>query len=298
MAYKTAGSLRALEYIKETDYGTTPTGGLSFMGVPNKVSHDNGTTTHKVLADGSRTISHFVMGKSRYGFSAEVPLYATGQGYAWTDLLELAVGTNTQTHGDDLPSATVLIRAAADQYYLYRGCKADSLMIEAPDIGAIVTASLGIVARTMAEPSATKPITNAPATRPPLNPVIHSKYPTVTVDGVPVTIPAKSFNISIGNALAKEPGIVDGVPLEAGTYSYPSEPMAISMTYTVASSSLFWDNLKSVRTSGLTVTHDLGPFALTFSNVCLPGDDLPDRTHAAYDESITMEAANITWAGA
>ena len=88
---------------------------------------------------------------------------------------------------------------------------------------------------------------------------------------------------------------MDGKALKGGSLIYPGDIMSVSMEYTVASTSLFWDRLKMAETDDFTVTHQIGGYELTFEHCWIPGDDMPSRTQTGYDETITFNAVNISW---
>ena len=52
--------------------------------------------------------------------------------------------------------------------------------------------------------------------------------------------------------------------------------------------------LKTI-TDDFTVTHQIGGYELTFEHCWIPGDDMPSRTQTGYDETITFNAANVSW---
>lgn len=49
------------------------------------------------------------------------------------------------------------------------------------------------------------------------------------------------------------------------------------------------------ETDDFTVTHQIGGYELTFEHCWIPGDDMPSRTQTGYDETITFNAANVSW---
>lgn len=295
MGIKTAGALKAMQYIVESTYGTVPSGQLAFAGKMQGQDPVNNFEIETFGADGSRTTELVTFGKKESGFKAELGIYRNSGTYSWTDLLELAIGQSGENRGD-IDSFSALIEAASDQFYLYKGCKINSLALAGAGVGAQVIASLDVLSMTADEPKTTKNalITNADATVPALNPVTHNTYPQISLSGG-TTIPAMSYNISFGNNLIQKEGIVNGVPLKAGSLMYPGDLLDISLEYTVASTSLMWDKLKMAGTSGFTVTHDIGGYRLTFLDCWFPGSDMPSRSQSGYDETLSIKASDVSW---
>lgn len=291
MAYKTAGSLRAVEYIEETDYGATPaTGTYRFLGIPSKVDHGDGRAIHKMANDGVRN-GFAVYGKRKSGLSVEVPLYAeNSSNYAISDILKMALGTASGPRAD-IPSYTIYVQAAPDQHYIYRGCKVDTMTIDASDIGAPIRATLSFCCATSSQSTETRPAAPAPATIPPLYPIVHASYAKMGN----ILIPAKSYKLTVGNHLAKEPGIVGTEAWEAGIMSYPADALSVGASYTVASTSSYWDNLKLWSADAFDIIQELGAYTLTIAGCMLSGEDLPTRSQSAYDETIAITASNLTW---
>ena len=294
MGIKTAGALKPLQYIVESNFGVLPSGQLSYGGKLQTQSQTNSHDIETFAEDGSRTVGLKTWGQQEAGFSVELGTYLDSGDYSWTYLLKLAMGESGAARGD-IDSFSALFEAAPDQFYLYRGCKVNSLTLAASGVGKAMMATMDAVAMIGEEPATTKAqlLSNADATIPALNPVTHNKYPEMSLDSV--VIPAMSYSITIGNNLVQKEGIVDGKALKGGSLIYPGDIMSVSMEYTVASTSLFWDRLKMAETDDFTVTHQIGGYELTFEHCWIPGDDMPSRTQTGYDETITFNAANISW---
>lgn len=298
MGIKTAGALKALQFVKETTFGTTPSTQLSYGGKLASFDHTNTHEIETVVADGARTTEIVTFGKQSAGFSAELGLYRDSGAYSWTQWLELALGDSGETRGD-IDSFSAYVEASPDQHYLFRGSKIDTLTLNATAVGSPLTANLSAVSmqQTMAETKAGV-LTNAAATVPALNPVTHSAYPLYVNGSTSITIPAMSYSITITNALTSKEGIVNGMALAAGSAIIPDGALDIRLEYTVVSTSLMWDRLKLAETDGFTIRHSIGGYTLTFEDCWLPGDDFPSRSQSVYDETITIQARDVSWTAA
>lgn len=295
MGIKTAGALKPLQYIEESTFGTLPSGAFSYGGKLSSQSQSNTYDIETFVSDGSRTTELVNFAAQEVGFDVELGTYLDDGAYSWTYLLDLALGSSSAR--SDIPSFSALFEAAPDQYYLYRGCKVDSLTLTASGVGKAVIASVGAKAM-IGKAGSTKAelCSNADATIPALNPVTHNCYPTITL-GSDITVPAMSWSIAIANGLTLKEGIVDGKPLKAGSLIYPDGMLDITLEYTVASTSLVWDRLKMLadEQSRFTVTHKVGEYTLTFSSCWFSADDLPTRGQSGYDETVTIKASDVTW---
>lgn len=299
MGIKTAGTLKPLQYIKETSFGTLPSGALSYGGKLSTQSQTNSFDIETFCADGSRTAELVNFGAQEVGFDAEVGMYLDDGDYSWTWLLGMALGTSASRA--DVPSFSALFEAAPDQHYLYRGCKVDTLTLTASGVGKMVMAS--VKAKAMdgtSGASKSELCTNADATVPALNPVTHNAYPVITLDGSDITVPAMSWTVDIANGLVLKEGIVDGKALKGGSAIYPDGMLTISLEYTIPSTSLTWDRLKMLADEQprFTVTHKVGGYVLTFSNCWLQPDDMPSRSQTGYDETVTINASDVAWSKA
>lgn len=295
MGIKTAGALKALQYIKETTYGIVPAGQLLYGGKLQGLDAINNYDLTAYGSDGSRTTSIVTYGKRESGFKAELGIYRDSGAYSWTDLLELTLGEPSGIRGD-IESFSTLVEASPDQYYLYRGCKVNSLSLAGTGVGAPVMASVDVLSMICDEPKATKAelMTNIDASIPALNPVTHNTYPICSLSGG-ITIPAMSYNITISNNLVQKEGIVNGKALKAGSLMYPGDLLGIQLEYTVPSTSLMWDRLKMSETSDFSVTQAIGGYNVIFGGCWMPGSDLPSRSQTDYDETLTVNASNMTW---
>lgn len=297
MGIKTAGALRPLQYIVESSFGVLPSGQLQYGGKLNTQSQTNSFDIETFCEDGSRTVGLRTWGQQESGFSAEVGTYLDSGSYSWIHLLELALGESGDARGD-IDSFSALFQAAPDQFYLYRGCKVNNLTLAASGVGRAMMATIDAVAmRGDAGSTKEELLTNADAEIPQLNPVTHNKYPELTMDSG-ITVPAMSYNISIANNLIQKEGIVDGKALKGGSLIYPGDMLGITLEYTVASTSLMWDRLKMAATDGFDVTHQIGGYVLTFEDCWIPGDDMPSRSQSGYDETLTINASNVSWEAA
>ena len=299
MGIKTAGALKPLQYIKESTFGTLPSGTLSYGGKISTQSQSNSFEIETFCSDGSRTTEIVNYGAQEVGFEAEVGTYLDNGSYSWTWLLDMALGTSSARA--DIPSFSALFEVAPDQHYLYRGCKVDGLTLSASGVGKMVTAQVTAKAMTgKAGSTKSELCSNTDATVPALNPVTHNAYPVITLSSTDTTVPAKSWSISIANGLKLEEGIVDGNALKAGSMIYPDGLLDITLEYTIASTSLIWDKLKMLADEQprFTVKHTLGGYTLTFSNCWLQPDDMPSRAQSGYDETITVKASDVSWSKA
>ena len=293
MGIKTAGRLKALQYRRETAYGTIPVGNLSYAGKMKKFDHRDGFEIDKYGKDGSRVAEIIAFGRKESGYKADIGMYLDDGTYSWTDILKLAVGGPTDARAD-IDSYTAYMEAAPDQHYMYRGCKVNSLTLDAPGVGAPVMMSLDVYAMD-GDMAATKAelLDNADADVPALLPVTYNKYPVCSLDNG-ITIPAMNYKITISNNIVQKEGIVEGKALRAGSIMYPGDLMDVSLEYSVASTSMMWDRLKMAASKGFTVTQDIGGYQVVFSNCWLEGD-LPSRSQTGYDESLEIHASDLTW---
>lgn len=299
MGIKTAGALKPLQYIKEAAFGVLPTGNLLYGGKLSTQSQTNSFDIETFCADGSRTAEIVNFGAQEVGFDAELGTYLDDGDYSWTWLLEMALGSSASR--GDIPSFSALFEAAPDQHYLYKGCKVDTLTLSASGVGKMVMASIKAKAMDGAS-GATKSelCTNSDATVPALNPVTHNAYPTISLDGESITVPAMSWTIDVANGLTLKEGIVDGKALKGGSAIYPDGMLTISLEYTIPSTSLTWDAFKMLADEQprFTVTHKVGDYILTFSGCWLQPDDMPSRSQTGYDETITINASDMAWSKA
>ena len=305
MAIKTAGSLKALEYVVESDFGTLPETAFSYGGRLVTLNPTAGYEIETVVADGSRNVDLITWGKQTVGLSAEMGMYKDSGDYAWTQWLELALGdSDSSAERGDIDSFEVYVEAASDQHYLYHGCKIDTLTISAESVGGQATATVDAVCM-YAEMAATRAelASNTEATEPSLNPVTHNSYPKATMsDGeTSYDVPAMSYTYTIANALTSKEGIVtvgdsdEGLALAAGSAIIPDGELEITAEYTVVSDSLTWDRLKNAMTEDVTIEHTIGGHTLKLTGCWMPGDDLPSRSQSVYDETVTFKAKNIGW---
>ncbi len=299
MGIKTAGALKPLQYIKESTFGTLPSGTLAYGGKISTQSQSNSFEIETFCSDGSRTTEIVNYGAQEVGFECELGIYLDSGSYSWTWLLGMALGTSSARA--DIPSFSALFEAAPDQHYLYRGCKIDGLTLSASGVGKMVVAQVTAKAmRGQAGSSKSELCSNADADVPALNPVTHNAYPVIELGSSDLIVPAKSWSISIANGLKLEEGIVDGKALKAGSMIYPDGLLDITLEYTIASTSLVWDRLKMLADEQprFTVEHTIGGYTLTFSDCWLQPDDMPSRAQSGYDETITVKASDVSWSKA
>lgn len=298
MGYKTAGALKALQYITETTFGTTPSTQLAYGGKLASLDTTNSHEIETVVGDGTRAVELVTWGRQTCGFTAELGIYRDSGAYSWTQWLELALGASGEDRLD-IDSFSAYVEASPDQHYMWQGSKIDSLALAATNVGSAVTATVTAVSmlQSLAETKA-ELLSNAAATIPALNPVTHNAYPIYVNGSTSITIPATSYTITISNALTSIEGIVDGTALSAGSGIIPDGALDIRLDYTVPSTSLVWDRLKYAETEGFSITHRIGGYDLTFEDCWLPGDDMPSRSQAVYDESIGIQARDVSWSAA
>lgn len=289
MAVKTPGSLGALNYVQENAYGTTPTTPTMKYGgfmITMNGSGDGGE--EEQFVEGSRIFDKVLFTQRSAGFTAQVSLYRDDStaSYYWKDLIALAYNPS-----GDIPSFTAMMRIAADEWVVYRGCKVDSLKIASDDVGNKVTATINVKAKMQAPIVSAAPYTanTGPSSK---VPITFNAYPVMGSD----TLPARSFSITIENHLEEEQGISDGVAYTAGEGLVP-QITNVELEYELLHTSAAIDNLKvneNNSTAMLTITHAFGGRTLTFGNCYLSTDDHPSRTQGTYTQTVRFHAGSVT----
>lgn len=293
MAIKVPGSLGGLQIAEESIYGIPPATDFEYMGFMRTMNATNGFDPEELQADGKRGYAAVNFGAQTAGISTDMSIFRKSGSYDWTRALELAIGSSTGAT-DDVASFTSLMRIARDQYVLAKGCKMDKLTLSAEGVGQQIRAKADIKCMQLLPEQDTKEgfgTLGNEAEVPTMIPMTYNAYPTSTIPGAS-TIPSSKFALSISNGLKAKEGIVNGVPLAAGSGLVPDK-CEISLELSVMSTSSFWDNLKLAKTSGFSVSLVIDGVTITLLGCYLPGDDLPSRSQSEYDETITIKAMNI-----
>ncbi|MCL2607593.1 MAG: phage tail tube protein [Methanomassiliicoccaceae archaeon] len=291
MAIKTAGSLGSLIYAEERDYGVTPNGGWRFIGNMRTLDTTDDPGAETVLSDG-RIYSDVLFTARDCKFTAELSVFRDAGGYAWDQLLRLALGSHGGS-ADDLPSFSAISKIASDQFFIARGCKADSLKLYADGVGKQVYATMDAICQNISEQTATLSElgVSSPPAAPSSPPLTYSAYPSSSIPGLAV-IPSASVELTVSNNMTPKEGFVGGRALVAGSGIVPGIA-DIELALKVMSVSSFYDSLKRNGTKGFEVSLRLNNSILTMKNCHLPGDDQPSRSHDAYDEPVKIKAADI-----
>lgn len=295
MAIKVPGSLGGMQIAEESAYGVPPITDFEYLGFMRTMNASNGFDPEELQADGKRGFGAVNFGAQTASISTELSIFRRTDGYDWTKTLDLAVGA-TDGAAEDIPSFTTLMRIARDQYVMATGCKLDKLTLSAEGVGQQVRAKAEVKCMQMLPQESSKEGFGAigdEAEVPPMLPMIYNAYPTSTIQGAE-TIPSSDFTLTISNDLKAKEGIVDGVPLSAGSGLVPDK-CEIVLELTIMSTSSFWDDLKLSRTSGFSVFLVIDGVTITLHDCYLPGDDLPSRSQGDYDETITIRASDISY---
>jgi hypothetical protein len=218
-------------------------------------------------------------------------LFRDESAYSWTKLLELTLGS-LYGPSDDVPSFSAVIQVAKDQFFVAKGCKMNSLEIDASKVGSQIYANVDVLSMLIPPAEGVRAELGAlgiVAPKPATPPLTYTKYPECTIPGV-TAIPASSWNLKISNSLERKEGIVNGKALTAGVGSVPGEPIGIEFTMDVLSTSSFWDNLKLNLTRGFNTTVYVHNHRIELLDCYLPSNDIPPRSHQPYNETITVKA--------
>ncbi|MDY0237190.1 MAG: hypothetical protein RBR71_14290 [Gudongella sp.] len=295
MAIKVPGSLGGLQIAEESTYGVSPATDFDYIGFMRTMNATNGFDPEELQADGKRGYAAVNFGAQTAGITADMSIFRRSGSYDWRRALQLAMGASTGST-DDIASFTTLMRIARDQYVLAKGCKMDKLTLSSEGVGQQIRAKAEIKCMKLLPEQSSKAgfgTLGDEATVPEMLPMTYNAYPTSTIPGAS-TIPSSKFTLTISNGLKAKEGIVDGVPLAAGSGLVPDK-CEISLELTVMSSSSFWDNMKLAKTSGFSVSLIIDGVTITLQGCYLPGDDLPSRSQSEYDETITIKANDLTY---
>lgn len=294
MGIKTPGSLGGLQYLQESAYGTTPTGvDFGYFGFMNSMQETGNGNEEEQIADGSRIFGSVLHRMRSAGFDATVSLFRDQGTWTWKDLIAFAYSPT-----QDLRSFSALMKIDYNEYVMFTGCKVDQLVLSAESVGSKVLAKVSAKALEHLTHQSSKAgfgssLGNENTGPSPKIPIIYDAYPQMTVEGTTSQIWAKSFSISIGNALEEKEGIVSGKALAAGNGLVPGL-CNVELEYTLLSKNADWDNLKLAGTDGITIVQTIGAHTLTFSNCYIVTDDHPSRTQSSYDETVRFKAGSMT----
>ena len=299
MAYKVPGSLGIIEFAKETVFGTLPVAGWRYLGCMRSLDTTDDPGAETIPSDGSRIFSDVIFTARDCKFSGEMSIFRDQPPYTWTDLLELASGSvagSSSKMQDDIPSFSAVVKIAADQYMLAKGCKISELTLSAEGAGKQVRASVSVLAREITEQQVSRSALGVSGTAPssPVTPpVTYTAYPASTIPGL-AAIPSMSFSLKISNNLTAKEGFAGNDALLAGAGIVPGA-VDIDFELKVMSVSKIWDTLKRGGTKGFTSSITLDGWKIDLKNAYLPGDDQPSRSHEVYDETIKIKAADLSY---
>jgi len=294
MGIKTPGSLGGLQYLLEQTYGTTPTGvGFGYFGFMNSMQETGNGNEEELIADGSRIFDSVIHRMRSAGFDATVNLFRDQGTWTWKDILGFAYSPT-----QDPPSFSALMKIDYNEYVMFTGCKMDKLVLSAESVGSKVLAKASVKALEHLTHQTSKAgygasLGNENPGPSPKTPVIYDAYPQMTVGGTTSQIWARSFSISISNALEEKEGIVSNKALAAGNGLLPGM-CNVELEYSLLSKNADWDNRKLAGTDGITIVQVIGGHTLTFSNCYIVTDDHPSRSQSSYDETVRFKAGSMT----
>lgn len=222
MAY-TAGELRPLYGVKETNYGVTPSGALDYYGelISATPNIDPGQTVEHWSGSRSYAPASCVFERWDATLKVQVQPRVPAAGYDWRDgLLEGALGAMSGTTPlGRLPSYSMLVeltQGAVTGQYLYNGCKVNTLTLSVDKPGGRVLLDAELQASYVSKLGAARAVTGlqqltlGAAEAPPSSPVLQWRSPTTLVAGSTRTIYPQRLSIAIANNLQRQGGNVPG----------------------------------------------------------------------------------------
>lgn len=292
MTLRTKGDMCVLTTRDETTYGKVSTTETSvYSGTLDKVSCSDEQTTDEVIDCGSMVRADILVIGRSFGLSASF-YHKRAQG--WSEWLGRVLGDSTTRK--DLPSFCAEYRVGASEYHLHTGCKVDTLTMAASDIGAPILFTADMMCRwhtvTPFKDADGTGLTMDMATHPSAAPLTYNSFWTVGTE----TVKAKSWTLSIARSLQGEPdstGNADSwMKLEAGAGS-TEQDLQITLELTIDSQGPAWDLKRLAGAKDLTAKLVLDGKTITLTG-CILGAGMPDRSQGAYDETISLSAADVT----
>lgn len=222
MAY-TAGELRPLYGVKETEYGKTPSGALDYYGELISAAPNIEPNQSIEYWSGGRSYAPASCVFERWdpALRVQVQPRVPATGYDWMHgLLEAALGAMSGTTPlDRLPSYSLLVeltQGAAIGQYLYNGCKVHSLSLSVDKPGGKVLLDAELHASYISKVGAARAVTGLQALTlgageaPPSSPPLQWRAPTTLVAGSSRTIYPQRLKVDIANNLQRQGGSVPG----------------------------------------------------------------------------------------
>lgn len=222
MAY-TAGELRPLYGVKETEYGKTPSGALDYLGELLSATPNIEPNQSIEYWSGGRSYAPASCVFERWdpALRVQVQPRVPATGYDWMDgLVEGALGTMNGTEAlGRLPSYSMLVeltQGAAIGQYLYNGCKVHTLSLSVDKPGGRVLLDAELHASYISKVGAARAVTGLQAltlgagAAAPSTPPLQWRAPTTLVAGSSRAIYPQRLSISIANNLQRQGGSVPG----------------------------------------------------------------------------------------
>lgn len=282
------GDLCGLTFGMETNYGVpSDSASMYHGGVVTAYDPDPGIEYDEVVDCGKRT-----MGKkyiSKRDVTASIS-FRMGKDVSLVDWMEYVLGSGTATDLYQTPkSRTVHIKIASGDHDTLLGANVDKFTIASEELGKAVLFTADLFAKDVVENGAT--YNNYGKTISKQTPVrSFSKW--VCTDSSIGTVNSGKWTLTIAQNLQKVAGSNGEITLGSGEEPYLGNP-EVTLEITIPASSRKWDLLRLEGRDGLTFTTDLGDAVITLSG-CMIGGKGPSRTSDPYDETVTIEATNIT----
>lgn len=286
---RTKGDMCDIYTGTESEYGTAvPT---TAHGRLKTLSDKTSDESEKYVLCGSRVSASGQIIRTT-GYSANMTL-RSGDLAAW-----LALGYTTEA---ELPSYTTEVKVGPQEWHLWKGCVVNTMTLSASQIGSAVTLTTEAVAQWHTSKDETdgysdekaQTITLAnPTAGGATKPVAYTSFPTVTDVSGTETVPAKSWSLSINNALTSLPSSGIYIAMAAGQGAYPTD---LDITFSMTITSQIGRKFDRYRENAQTVTVKVSVDGKTLTVKGVVDSAGPDRnSESGYDETITLKNCTLT----
>lgn len=299
MTVRTKGDMCGLTVRDETVYGKISTTNASlYSGTMLTLSTPDEVQVEDIQQCGTMVRGGVFKTGASFAYTA---VFNMVRGKGWEKWMERVLGALSGTQRD-IPSYDTLVRVASDEELLWTGCKVDQFKINAPEIGGKLEFTVDAMCRwhtmTPFQDSDGSSLSMSPVAVPAGAPITFNRPWEWSADGTTfLPIKGKSFTLTVSRSLTPDPGISndtdeDAFRLDAGEALTPQD-ISIQLDISITSVGPEWDAMRLAFTSGLTLRTEIDGKTVTLKG-CYLDPRMPDRSQSTYDETISVNAADIS----
>ena len=307
----TAGEMKRLMWIAESNYGVTPTGALGLAAEYYSIKDDSDFAVVPHWLGSNRSYTSTTRGPIKAGFTVKAVARANSvsPAYNWVNFFALNAFGATTGLTEHLPSFSSVVDiqevtgGTVHDYFLFNGCKINKLVIGATDPGKIVTFDATVLAR-LPTWSASKTFAGLQAVTVGADPSAVTTDP-ITWSGILqynlggaglANWAPRKWSLTVDNKLVVEPANLLGADSAnysvANTLEEGQRDIILDVTLPARDQGL--QTAKRLGTAMTAVTIPIGDKVITLTGGTFQANDYPEYKQDVNEESAKIIFQNLT----